>query len=103
MVYKLKLPSLYKVHPIFPAVKLLKAKDNKWGRLLPIIKLKVQDPETGEFINSMDTAPNGTIQMSQEDFESLPWRLNPDVHPQACNPIRTRTIRMMEPIGGVMS
>ena len=84
MAYKLKLPSLYKVHPVFPAVKLSLAKDDKWKCPLPKIKLKVQDTKTREFINSMETAPEGAIQMSQEDFESLPWRLNPDVHPQAC-------------------
>ena len=83
MAYKLKLLSTYKVHPVFPAVKLTKAKDDEWKHPLPKIKLKVRDPETGEFINSMETAPEGTIQMSQEDFESLPWRLNPDTHPQA--------------------
>ena len=82
MAYKLKLPSLYKTHPVFPAVKLSRAKDDEWKRLLPRIKLKVQDPETREFINSMETAPEGTIQMSQEDFEGLLWRLNPDVHLQ---------------------
>ena len=83
MAYKLKLPSTYKVHPVFPAVKLTKAKDGEWKHPLPKIKLKVRDPETGEFINSMETAPDRAIQMSQEDFESIPWRLNPDAHPQA--------------------
>ena len=83
MAYKLKLPSTYKVHPVFPIVKLTKVRDDEWERPLPQIKLKVRDPETGEFINSLETAPKGTIQMSQEDFESIPWRLNPDVHPQA--------------------
>ena len=84
MAYKLKLPSAYKVHPVFPAVKLTKAKDDEWKRPLPKIKLKVRDPETREFINLMETTtPNGVIQMSQEDFESIPWRLNPDAHPQA--------------------
>ena len=82
MAYKLKLLSSYKTHPVFPAVKLSRAKDDEWKQLLPRIKLKVWDPETGEFINSMETAPEGTIQMSQEDFEGLPWRLNPDAHPQ---------------------
>ena len=83
MAYKLKLPSTYKVHPVFPAVKLTKTKDDEWKRPLPKIKLKVRDPETGEFINSTELAPEGTIRMSEEDFENLPWRLNPDVHPQA--------------------
>ena len=32
MVYKLWLPKMYKVHPIFSAVKLTKAKDDKWER-----------------------------------------------------------------------
>ena len=41
MAYKLKLPSTYKVHPVFPAVKLTKAKDDEWKRPLPKIKLKV--------------------------------------------------------------
>ena len=30
MAYKLRLPKMYKVHPIFPAVKLSKAKDDEW-------------------------------------------------------------------------
>ena len=83
MAYKLKLPSTYKVHPVFPAVKLTKAKDDEWKRPLPKIKLKVRDPETGEFINSTELAPEGAIRMSEEDFENLPWRLNPDAYPQA--------------------
>ena len=39
MAYKLKLLSMYKVHPVFPAVKLTKAKDDEWKRPLPKIKL----------------------------------------------------------------
>ena len=35
MVYKLRLPKTYKVHPIFPAVKLTKAKDDEWERPIP--------------------------------------------------------------------
>ena len=50
MVYKLQLLKTYKVHPIFLAVKLTKAKDNEWERPVPKVTLKVQDPATGEFV-----------------------------------------------------
>ena len=54
MVYKLRLPKMYKVHPIFPAVKLSKAKDDEWERPIPQVTLKVRDPTTGEFVRTME-------------------------------------------------
>ena len=35
MAYKLQLPKTFKVHPIFPAIKLTKAKDNEWEIPIP--------------------------------------------------------------------
>ena len=50
MAYKLRLLKSYKVHPIFPAVKLTKAQDNEWEQPIPKVTLKVRDPDTGEFV-----------------------------------------------------
>ena len=54
MVYKLRLPKMYKVHPIFPAIKLTKAKDNEWEQPIPRVTLKVWDPAAGEFVRTTE-------------------------------------------------
>ena len=52
MAYKLL--KMYKVHPIFPTVKLTKAKDDKWEWLIPWVTLKVWDPTTGKFVQTTE-------------------------------------------------
>lgn len=83
MVYELVLPSSYKVHPMFPMVKLAKAVEDKWKRLILKIKLKVWDPATGEFINSMEKEDPKGIKLDPETFATIRWRLNPDQYPNA--------------------
>ena len=78
MVYKLWLPKMYKVHPIFPAVKLTKAQDDEWERPIPWVTLKVQDPTTGEFIWTMEQKSIEGIKISPDIFNEIPWRLNPE-------------------------
>ena len=81
MVYKLQLPKMYKVHPIFPAVKLTKAKDNKWERPVFQVTLKVWDPATGEFVRSMKWKSVKGIKISPDIFNKILWWLNPESYP----------------------
>ena len=87
--YELKLPRSFKVHPVFPAVKLSKAKDDEWNRPKPKVVLKVRDPSTGEFINH--------FHISSDDFDSIPWRPHPDLFPNG------KFVEVDEPEGGVVS
>ena len=81
MAYKLVLPSSYKVHPVFPMVKLAKAMEDEWKRPILKIKLKVWDPATGEFINLMEKEDPKGIKLDPEMFTTIRWRLNLDQYP----------------------
>ena len=81
MVYKLRLPKLYKVHLIFPAVKLTKAKDDEWERPIPKVILKVRDPDTGEFLRTTEREQVEGIRLSPETFHQISWQLNPKTYP----------------------
>ena len=73
MVYKLQLHKTYKIHPMFPAVKLTKAKDNKWERLTPQVMLKVWNPATGEFIQMTEQKDIRGIKVLSDIFNKIPW------------------------------
>ena len=81
MAYKLWLPKMYKVHPIFPAIKLTKAKDDEWERPVPKVTLKVWDPATGEFVWTTEQEQVEGIWLSPETFNEISWRLNPETYP----------------------
>ena len=81
MAYKLQLPKSYKVHPIFPTVKLTKATDDEWERLVPRVILKVWDPDTGEFVQITGWEQEEGIRLSPEIFNDIPWRLIPESYP----------------------
>ena len=78
MAYKLRLPKTYKVHPIFPAVKLTKAQDDEWERPIPRVTLKVRDPTTREFVRTMERKSIEGIKISSDIFNEIPWQLNPE-------------------------
>ena len=63
LAYELKLPRSYRIHPVFPAVKLSKAHQDEWDRPRPKVTLKVRDPTTGEFINKTYLLLAGTTSL----------------------------------------
>ena len=69
---------MYKVHLIFPTVKLTKAQDDEWERPIPRVTLKEWDLATGEFIWSMEWKSIEGIIISPNIFNEIPWWLNPE-------------------------
>ena len=65
MAYKLCLPKTYKVHPVFLAIKLMKANEDEWKQLIPKITLKVRDPDTREFGLTQRTLPTSHGDLTQ--------------------------------------
>jgi len=89
LVYELKLPSSFRIHPVISASRLELAKPDEWQRPRPRVTLKVRDPHTGEIINRIKSS-RSLFRVSEEDMmrigfhprtEVVSIRSNEDVRP----------------------
>jgi len=67
LAYKLKLPRLFKIHPVISASCLKPTKSDEWQQPRPRVMLKVHDPETGEMVNRVENA-RSLFRVSPEDI-----------------------------------
>jgi hypothetical protein len=77
LAYELKLPRSFKIHPVISASRLEKAKDDEWNRPQPRVTLKVRDPQSGEFINTLESKRK-IWKLTPGDFAQITFKPLPE-------------------------
>lgn len=83
LTYKLKLPKSMKIHPVVSVAWLEKANDDEWERPRPKVTLKVRDPQSGDYINQIQTIEDDDDAFS--DRNKIDWSMpldNPSYKPR---------------------
>jgi hypothetical protein len=80
LAYELKLPALFKIHPVISVSQLEPVKHDEWQRPQPHVTLKVRDPQTKEFINHVETS-RSVFRVNDDDLARMWFRLHPERYP----------------------